>query len=242
MENLSTSPHTHKQKECISRRLLIRVTIVISELLLWEDSGLRTPAGQMALDEALLLSAGAPVLRFYRWATPAVTFGYAQRFSGVLPFSGKLPAIRRWTGGGTVFHGKDLTLSLAVPEPHPLCRLQPAAIYRNIHSALLRVVVESLAGARLAEEADCCAGPACFQSPARDDLLFDGKKIGGGALRRGRNGILYQGSLHGDFLPRRLADSLSARVVPFQPTASLLALSTELEKGKYGTSSWNQMR
>ena len=242
VENLSASPHAHKQKECISRRPLIHIKIVISELQLWEDPAPRTAAGQMATDEAVLLSAEIPVLRLYRWAAPAVTFGYAQKYSEVLRISGPLPAIRRWTGGGTVFHGQDLTLSLSVPEPHPLCRMRPKEIYQKLHEALLEVVVKTQPGSRLAVEADCRPGSACFQSPALNDILCGGKKIGGGALRRGKRGVLYQGSLHGSFPSAGLAESLASAVTCFEPMSGLPALCESLEQGKYGTFAWNQMR
>ncbi|MFZ4775035.1 MAG: lipoyl protein ligase domain-containing protein [Terrimicrobiaceae bacterium] len=215
---------------------------MISELQMWEDSEPRTPSGQMAVDEAVLLSAGFPVLRLYHWASPAVTFGYAQRYADVRGVSGLRPAIRRWTGGGTVFHGEDLTLALSVPSPHPLCDMRPAAIYQQIHEALLRVVRETHPGARLAAEEDCRPGLACFQSPALNDLLCDGKKIGGGALRRGRNGFLYQGSLHGIFPAQALAEALSPTVNIFHPTDAVLLHATNLESGKYGTAAWNKMR
>lgn len=215
---------------------------MISDLDLWVDTESRIPSGQMAVDEALLLSAESPVLRLYRWSSPAVTFGYAQRYAEVAGPASGLPAIRRWTGGGIVFHGRDLTLTLAVPEPHPLCRLQPAGIYLWIHKSLLKSLEQTVPDARLAGEKDCRPGPACFQSPALNDILAGGRKICGGALRRGKKGFLYQGSLHGDFSPGSLGESLAGSVMSFQPEASLLCLADSLEKERYSTQAWNRMR
>ena len=215
---------------------------MISELQLWQDNEARTPHGQMAVDEALLRLARCPVVRFYRWASPAITFGYAQRYADVRASAGALPAIRRWTGGGMVFHGEDLTMALAVPASHDFCRLQTGMIYQQIHRALLDAVVEICPDARLATSEDSRPGAACFQSPALNDILHEGRKICGGALRRGRNGLLYQGSLHGDFSELSLAKSLDGSVDFFNPGKDLLREAELLETEKYGTEAWNQMR
>ena len=215
---------------------------MISELQLWEDNEERTPHGQMAVDEALLRLARCPVVRFYRWASPAITFGYAQRYADVRASAGALPAIRRWTGGGMVFHGEDLTMALAVPASHDFCRLQTGMIYQQIHRALLDAVVEICPDARLATSEDSRPGAACFQSPVLNDILNGGRKICGGALRRGRNGLLYQGSLHGDFSELSLAKSLDGSVDFFNPGKDLLREAELLETEKYGTEAWNQMR
>ena len=196
----------------------------------------------MAVDEALLRLERRPVVRFYRWAAPAVTFGYAQRYSNVLGGASGLPAIRRWTGGGMVFHGADLTIAIAVPATDALCRLQTGKIYQQIHHALLSAVIKFCPGARLAGAEDCRPGAACFQSPALNDILHDGRKICGGALRRGRDGLLYQGSLHGDFPALSLAKSLAGSVVIFNPGGDLLREAELLDTKKYGTEAWNQMR
>ena len=196
----------------------------------------------MAVDEALLRLARCPVVRFYRWASPAITFGYAQRYADVRASAGALPAIRRWTGGGMVFHGEDLTMALAVPASHDFCRLQTGMIYQQIHRALLDAVVEICPDARLATSEDSRPGAACFQSPALNDILHEGRKICGGALRRGRNGLLYQGSLHGDFSELSLAKSLDGSVDFFNPGKDLLREAELLETEKYGTEAWNQMR
>ena len=196
----------------------------------------------MAVDEALLRLARCPVVRFYRWASPAITFGYAQRYADVRASAGALPAIRRWTGGGMVFHGEDLTMALAVPASHDFCRLQTGMIYQQIHRALLDAVVEICPDARLATSEDSRPGAACFQSPVLNDILHGGRKICGGALRRGRNGLLYQGSLHGDFSELSLAKSLDGSVDFFNPGKDLLREAELLETEKYGTEAWNQMR
>ena len=215
---------------------------MITGLQLWEDNEARAPAEQMAVDEALLLRSCLPVVRFYRWAAPSVTFGYAQRYSDVCASARTLPAIRRWTGGGMVFHGEDLTMALAVPGAGALCRLQAERVYERIHRALLSVADEIYPGARLAQPGDCRPGPACFESPALNDILHGGRKICGGALRRSRGGVLYQGSLHGSFSAMSLAQSLSGSVVRFEPGDDLLELCASLSKEKYETRSWNQMR
>ncbi|MEI6491074.1 MAG: hypothetical protein WCO94_00895 [Verrucomicrobiota bacterium] len=215
---------------------------MISGLHFWEDTEVRSAAEQMAMDEALLHGNRCPVVRFYRWTAPAMTFGYAQRYADVWAGAGGLPAIRRWTGGGTVFHGEDLTVALAVPASDGLCRMQTAAIYQRIHEALLGVVGETFSGARLARPDDCRPGLACFQSPALNDILHGGKKICGGALRRGRNGLLYQGSLHGNFSALSLGQALCSSVVIFEPDQEIFLPCVRLTKEKYGTVGWNQMR
>ena len=215
---------------------------MISGLELWEDNEERTAPEQMAMDEALLHRVRCPVARFYRWAAPAVTFGYAQRYADVRASAGGLPAIRRWTGGGIVFHGTDLTMALAVPASHDLGRLQTGMVYQRIHEALLGTVGEVYPGARLAGAEDCRPGPACFESPALNDILHGRRKICGGAMRRGKEGFLYQGTLYGNFTALSLAHSLFASADIFNPDEEVMLLCARLAEEKYGTEGWNRMR
>ncbi len=85
--------------------------------------GPRDPAANMAVDETLLraVAAGArgPVVRFYRWDPPSLSFGYAQDVArlvdpAVAAASG-IGLVRRMTGGRAVFHGDEWTFSLVVP-------------------------------------------------------------------------------------------------------------------------------
>ncbi len=66
----------------------------------------------MAIDEALLEYATVPAIRFYRWHFPALSFGYFGKFRDVVDYVSARDLVRRWTGGGMVFHGEDLTYSI----------------------------------------------------------------------------------------------------------------------------------
>jgi lipoate-protein ligase A len=82
---------------------------MLGELHLYDDPEPKAAALNMAVDEALLISATAPILRFYRWRAPALSFGYFGRYAEVDNQAGGREIVRRWTGGGIVLHGDDLT-------------------------------------------------------------------------------------------------------------------------------------
>ena len=56
---------------------------MLDELLVYDDREPRAAALNMAIDEALLESAAAPTLRFYRWRSPALSFGYFGSYADV---------------------------------------------------------------------------------------------------------------------------------------------------------------
>ena len=216
---------------------------MFSRLQLWEDFTPRTPAGQMACDEALLLSCDMPVLRIYRWSEPAVTFGYAQRFAAVEPLARRFPLMRRWSGGGLVFHGADLTLALVIPASEAGASGSSRDLYKIIHEALLLAVQKYLPDARLVLPDECRCGPVCFESPVAYDLLAGQSKICGGALRRSKNGALYQGSLHlPSVVSADMAHSLATEVSRFENADSLESAITKLVSEKYDTPQWLAMR
>ena len=85
---------------------------LFATLAVYKDSQLHSAAMNMAIDEALLESATVASIRFYGWHSPALSFGYFGRFSDVAIYAGERDLVRRWTGGGIVFHGDDLTYSI----------------------------------------------------------------------------------------------------------------------------------
>lgn len=153
---------------------------------------------QMALDEVLLHSVQRPTLRIYHWSAPCVTFGYFQSLEAARQAYPGLPLVRRWTGGGMVEHGKDVTFALMIPKGESASSMPPAAFYRELHRRLADWLSHKVPReVRLAGEGDIRAGLQCFQSPAGDDILMSGQKILGGAQRRSSGALLYQGSLQG---------------------------------------------
>ncbi len=158
--------------------------------------------GQMALDEALAKSKPeAFLIRFFRWKGIGATFGYAQRIREVekaLPKGVGDSFTRRPTGGGIVPHFGDLTFSCIFPDGG---ELRPAEIYRRLHSAILPGLREAGLAAQLCAKGGSTApaGPGgasqCFIQPVALDILTDGGKILGGAIRRQGSTVLYQGSL-----------------------------------------------
>lgn len=202
----------------------------------FRDETARGGPEQMALDEALLESAEGPVLRIYRWDGPAVSFGYSQSLAEVGKIHPSTPAVRRWTGGGMVEHGRDLTFSLVVPGHEPLAKLRPVETYRLIHESLAGL----LSGVRLVGAGETTTGAACFTAPALHDVASaDGRKLCGGAQRRTRRGFLHQGSLLGSAPPTvHLAAVFAERVENRPESARLEARTQELCAEKYANPAW----
>ena len=213
-----------------------------ARILFWDDPCHRSPAEHMACDEALAGVTEAPVLRTYRWAEPAVTFGYSQRLQNVQNLANGRPVMRRWTGGGTVFHGEELTLGLAIPASGDFTCLSSAQIYQAIHEALLPAIRQILPDAKLVSLEDCRCGPVCFESPVAYDIIAGTRKILGGALRRSRQGVLYQGSLHALVPPVSLAEALADEVLPLENLPALEKSAAALVSQRYGDPAWLNLR
>jgi len=214
-----------------------------TEILLWNDEVPRTPAAHMACDEAVLSLAGGPILRTYRWSAPAATFGYSQRLGAVLALAGEQPVMRRWTGGGVVFHGEDLTVALAIPKGEPLAGWNSVEMYRALHEALLPAIRTAALGARLVTPEECRCGAVCFESPVSHDVVEGTRKLLGGAMRRSRAGVLYQGSLQGAAPdPGELARALAESVRDFSPLGAVEDKAADLERERYGTEAWRNLR
>ena len=109
---------------------------LFADLTIYHDESPHSAAMNMAIDEALLETAVVPTIRFYRWRSPALSFGYFGKFSDVAIYAAERDLVRRWTGGGIVFHGDDLTYSIVIPASDPAFDESSIAIYEKIHRAL----------------------------------------------------------------------------------------------------------
>ena len=124
--------------------------------------------------------------------------------------------VRRWTGGGSVLHGEDLTYSLVTPATDPASLHGPAAIYAALHGAIRDALRAEGSEAELAAQAAPKISDACFANPVRDDVMLRGRKIAGAAQRRTRGGFLHQGSIQIPDLPasfrERFASGLANQI------------------------------
>jgi lipoate-protein ligase A len=216
--------------------------VLFEYLLEVHDPEPHPAALNMAIDEALLRAAQAPMLRIYRWARPAVSFGYFGKWAEVQRAWPDRDAVRRWTGGGIVPHGDDITYSLIVPNTHPFARLGPVESYRAIHE----VLAAALGNASLATRADPKISEACFENAVQDDVVLAGRKIAGAAQRRSKRGLLHQGSIQPVSDPGAMARALPgafARQVEAMPLASeTCSDASRLVIDRYGTREWLHRR
>ena len=208
-----------------------------------DDFVRRTAALNMAIDELLLQSAQVPILRFYRWTEPSVSFGYFGRFEEAQAFAQERALVRRWTGGGIVPHGgDDLTYSLVIGSADETFAYSSRMIYRRVHSAIERVLRLMGVGAMLAEKDAPRSSEACFANPVAADVIENGRKIAGAAQRRTREGLLHQGSIQrselGKTFAGEMARTLSGRVVEEEIGSRVLAAADVLASQKYATDEW----
>lgn len=215
---------------------------MLDALQVYDDVEALSAALNMAVDEALLVDATAPILRFYRWQRPSISFGYFGRYSEVAAEAGDREIVRRWTGGGTVPHGDDLTYAVVIPSSHPFFRQSSIEIYEAVHDAIRHALKINGVAASLANDATPKVSENCFANAVRSDVLSDGRKIAGAAHRRSRAGLLHQGSIQRNDLPDRfradLAEILCPRFERMALSAAIRERATELAETKYGTSAW----
>jgi lipoate-protein ligase A len=219
---------------------------IFAELDVDHDDTPRSAAMNMAIDEALLEIAEIPSIRFYRWNSCALSFGYFGKFVDVATYATQRDIVRRWTGGGIVFHGHDLTYSVIIPASAELFAASATSIYAAIHSALRAALIAQGEEALLADARQEKVSESCFANPVRSDVLLNGRKVAGAAQRRARAGLLHQGSIqYVDLAPdfaERFARVLSANCNQRDIDNELLNRAREIAQEKYQTVDWLQRR
>jgi len=228
---------------------------LFEQLDVYHDFTPRRAALNMAVDEALLESAAAPSIRFYQWQRRALSFGYFGKFADVARYVSERDLIRRWTGGGIVFHGEDFTYSVVIPAHDPVFAESSISIYEKIHRALTEALTCHAKEAELVTAGPLndrragdrrSLGNHCFTNPVRADVIINGRKIAGAAQRRTRSGLLQQGTIQGISLKTGFAESfaeaLSANCSGSDINEEILDRARELAQRKYGTESWLRKR
>jgi lipoate---protein ligase len=143
-------------------------------------------AWQMAADEAIMLSRAdnevPNTLRFYTWQPSALTVGFFQDIREEINISeakkNKIDIIRRYTGGGAVFHDQEITYSIALAEKD--VSVDIAESYKQICNGVIIGLKKT--------------GLDAIFSPI-NDILINNKKISGSAQTRKKGVVLQHGTI-----------------------------------------------
>src|SRR5262245_24289067 len=199
------------------------------------ETGARTGAENMALDEAIMEAIAAgdapPTLRFYQWEPPCLSLGKRQPLDGVdlaACRANGVDVVRRATGGWAILHTDELTYSVALKSDDPRVSGAILDTYRTLSQGLI-------AGLRLLG-ADAEMNPvipdgaqntsaACFEVPSAYEITLGGRKLIGSAQTRPAGKVLQHGSLplHGDI-------ARVARYLTFATEAERQTLATHLRE------------
>lgn len=173
------------------------------------NTGPNTAAQNMALDQQLLNELATEqcgILHFYDWSAPSATFGY---FVDPFKFLNKeavshlaLQLARRPTGGGILFHLWDWAFSMLIPSNYPVFSVNTMDNYRFVNQIISETIREFSGGGLCPELLiddgipldDSCRN-FCMAKPTQYDVMIQGRKVGGGAQRRTRHGLLHQGTI-----------------------------------------------
>ncbi|ANH79169.1 lipoyl protein ligase domain-containing protein [Candidatus Chlamydia sanziniae] len=170
------------------------------------DSGKASAATHMKKDRQLFdeLKADEVILHLYEWESPfSLTYGHFMRKEKFLVANAEsqgLDAAVRPSGGGFVFHHSDYAFSLLMSATHPQYASTVLTNYHTVNSLVVKVLkqVFHLNGC-LAEQDEApslrVSGNFCMAKTSKYDVLLQGKKVGGAAQRKSRQGFLHQGSL-----------------------------------------------
>ena len=221
-------------------------TSLFASLDVYHDIASRSAALNMAIDEALLETAEIPKIRFYQWDHSALSFGYFGNFTEVAAHSRERDIVRRWTGGGIVFHGDDLTYSIVIPAADSAFPKSSMSIYEKIHYGIHAAFAANGRSVELAKNGAPKISGSCFANPVRADVLANGRKIAGAAQRRTRRGLLQQGSIQGIDLAENFADQIANELCLqcYRKTLdeNVISRAHEIAEQKYGTGAWLQKR
>lgn len=184
------------------------------------NSGYLDGYTNMAIDEAMFTLCSAncipPTLRLYGWEPPAISIGYFQSplnpplVRGV----GGIDIVRRLTGGGAIFHDKELTFCLVTVFKDSIIPEDVSASYNTICGAVINGLQTLGIDARIRGNGNAAAASVvakadlpqqksssvpqpffCFARPSKYDIVFKDKKLVGSAQRRKNGFLLHHGSI-----------------------------------------------
>jgi len=155
------------------------------------QTGFRSAAENMAIDRAILTAHSQgdvpPTVRFYGWNPPAISIGYFQNLVDEVDLQAckqhQIDYVRRITGGGAVFHDKEVTYSFVIKEDHPSISKNILESYGTICGAIIKGLNHL--------EVESSYAPI-------NDILVNDKKISGNAQTRKLKTVLQHGTIMTD--------------------------------------------
>ena len=212
------------------------------------------PAESNMINDVQLLASLADnprcILHLYAWEGYCATYGYfidPFAFFKKEAIGNKIQIARRPTGGGIIFHHCDFAFSVLIPAAHRRLTLNTLDNYALVNSAVIEAV-KSFTGKNqepglLLKEAnseDQSTRHFCMAKPTKYDVMLNGLKVGGGAQRRTKHGLLHQGTIAlglpaDDFLKSCLIEFEKASMAMHQNGFKLLGHSpspTVIEEGR----------
>jgi lipoate-protein ligase A len=178
----------------------------------------------MAIDQTLLerAAAGERWLRLYGWEPFCLSFGRhepaSRRYDVARIAALGLDVVRRPTGGRAVWHGRELTYTVACPGRLGSLRESYLEIHQMLRDALQSLGVPAELAPR--SSATGVGAGACFARPAGGEIMVRGRKVVGSAQLR-QNGALIQ---HGSILvgdDQEMVGAVTLGTVPVDLAAPL---------------------
>jgi lipoate-protein ligase A len=150
--------------------------------------------------------------------------------------------VRRWTGGGIVLHGEDLTYALVIPSSAGLKAQSSLFVYTAVHEAIGNALRDAGVIATLAPADATSNSEACFERPVMSDVMVAGRKVAGAAHRRNRRGLLHQGSIQNigifETLAAAIAGQLAVNVEERILDKTMTDRAAQIARVKYATPEW----
>lgn len=182
-----------------------------------EYTGQASAEENMTWDEVQLsnlTSKSKPILRFYAWEKPSLTYGYFTNPSQHINLERchrlGWQIAKRPTGGGIIFHAYDLAFAVVIPADHPGYSVNTMGNYAYVNQKIAKAISE-WCGKRpqLFESSNESTDVRfCMAKPTQYDLVIEGKKVVGAAQRRTKQGLLHQGSICLTIPPASILDEI----------------------------------
>lgn len=196
----------------------------------WFEFLCEDPVKTMERDKILFQeiknSRSLPILRFYRWDKPCLSYGRTAKLDMETELecgAKNLKIVRRPTGGGKVLHQDDLCFSLIWKKEDQAMPWKINDSYCAIHEWIQKTIIQLGIESKLSDRKYIIEGTKdhlpqetipfkndhslftniqtnwCFKNPVRFDLISKEKKLVGGAQWRDKNTALHQGSIQIQF-------------------------------------------